>query len=70
MGRRARHRPSARARVTVPAKATHRQTRQYNRRLVLRTLYDHSPVSRAEVARLTGLTRTTVSDVAIKVGKG
>jgi predicted NBD/HSP70 family sugar kinase len=49
--------------VTVPAKATHRQTRQYNRRLVLRTLYDYGPVSRAEVARLTGLTRTTVSDV-------
>ena len=49
--------------MTVPAKATHRQTRQYNRRLVLRTLYDYGPVSRAEVARLTGLTRTTVSDV-------
>jgi N-acetylglucosamine repressor len=49
--------------LNVPAKATHRQTRQYNRRLVLRTLYDYGPVSRAEVARLTGLTRTTVSDV-------
>lgn len=49
--------------MTVPAKATHRQTRQYNRRLVLRTLYDYGPISRAEVARLTGLTRTTVSDV-------
>ena len=47
----------------VPAKATHRQTRQHNSRLVLRTLYDFGPVSRAEVARLTGLTRTTVSDV-------
>jgi N-acetylglucosamine repressor len=49
--------------LNVPAKATHRQTRLYNRRLVLRTLYDYGPVSRAEVARLTGLTRTTVSDV-------
>jgi predicted NBD/HSP70 family sugar kinase len=49
--------------MNVPAKATHRQTRQYNRRLVLRTLYDFGPVSRAEIARLTGLTRTTVSDV-------
>ena len=56
--------------MTVPARATHRQARQYNRRLVLRTLYDYGPVSRAEVARLTGLTRTTVSVVAIKVGKG
>ncbi len=49
--------------MTVPAKATHRQTRQYNRRLVLRTLYDYGPISRADVARQTGLTRTTVSDV-------
>ncbi len=49
--------------MNVPAKATHRQTRQYNRRLVLRTLYDYGPVSRAEVARLTGLAHTTVSDV-------
>ena len=32
-------------------------------RLVLRALYDQSPISRAEVARRTGLTRTTVSEV-------
>ncbi|MGH2454846.1 MAG: ROK family transcriptional regulator [Candidatus Limnocylindria bacterium] len=44
-------------------KATHQQTRQINNRLVLRTIFDGSPVSRAEVARLTDLTRTTVSDV-------
>ena len=49
--------------MNVPAKATHRQTREHNHRLVLRTLYDYGPVSRAEIARLTGLTRTTVSDV-------
>ncbi len=49
--------------MNVPGKATHGQTRQHNRRLVLRTLYDFGPISRAEVARLTGLTRTTVSDV-------
>jgi predicted NBD/HSP70 family sugar kinase len=30
---------------------------------VLRTVYDFGPISRAEVARSTGLTRTTVSDV-------
>ncbi len=47
----------------VPGKATHGQTRLHNRRLVLRTLYDFGPISRAEVARRTGLTRTTVSDV-------
>jgi len=65
--------------VNVPAKATHRQTRQHNQRLVLRTLYDFGPTSRAEVSRLTGLTRTTVSDVvagliadgvALEVGRG
>jgi N-acetylglucosamine repressor len=44
-------------------KATHRQTRAHNQGLVLRTLFDHGPVSRAEVARLTGLTRTTVSEL-------
>jgi predicted NBD/HSP70 family sugar kinase len=49
--------------VALPAKATHQQTRAHNQGLVLRTLFDHGPVSRAEVARRTGLTRTTVSDV-------
>ena len=32
-------------------------------RLVVRTIYDHGPISRADVARRTGLTRTSVSDV-------
>lgn len=45
------------------AKATHRQTRQTNERLVLRTVYEGGPLSRADVARATGLTRTTVSDL-------
>jgi len=44
-------------------KATHQETRAHNSRLVMGTIYDRGPVSRAEVARLTGLTRTTVSDV-------
>jgi predicted NBD/HSP70 family sugar kinase len=44
-------------------KATHQQTRQHNRDLVLRTLFSHESVSRAEIARITNLTRTTVSDV-------
>jgi predicted NBD/HSP70 family sugar kinase len=61
------------------AKATHGQTRAHNQGLVLRTLYDHGPVSRADVARLTGLTRTTVSQLvgefvsdglASEVGRG
>ena len=51
--------------MTLPGKATHQQTRGFNRGLVLRTLYDYGPVSRAEVARLTGLTRTTVSELVV-----
>jgi predicted NBD/HSP70 family sugar kinase len=49
--------------VQVPTKATHQQTREFNERLILRTLYDYGPISRAEIARRTHLTRTTVSDV-------
>jgi N-acetylglucosamine repressor len=44
-------------------KATHQQTKQHNRDLVLRTLFSHEAISRAEIARITNLTRTTVSDV-------
>ena len=44
-------------------KATHQETRAHNSRLVLGTIYDRGPISRAAVARATGLTRTTVSDV-------
>jgi len=46
-----------------PIKATLRETREHNERLVLATIYDAGRISRADVARLTGLTRTTVSDV-------
>jgi predicted NBD/HSP70 family sugar kinase len=49
--------------MRLPGKATHRQTREHNHRLVLRVVYEFGPISRAEVARSTGLTRTTVSDV-------
>jgi predicted NBD/HSP70 family sugar kinase len=44
-------------------KATHQQTKQHNRDLVLRTIFASESISRAEVARVTHLTRTTVSDV-------
>jgi N-acetylglucosamine repressor len=44
-------------------KATHQLTRRSNERLVLRTVFEQGPLSRADVARATGLTRTTVSDV-------
>ena len=44
-------------------KATREQTRRHNSRLVLKTIYDQGQVSRADIARLTQLTRTTVSSV-------
>jgi N-acetylglucosamine repressor len=47
----------------TPKKATHQQTKQHNRDLVLRTIFANESISRAEVARVTHLTRTTVSDV-------
>jgi predicted NBD/HSP70 family sugar kinase len=45
----------------LPEKATHKRTRTFNQQLVLRAIYDRTAVSRAEIARLTGLTRTSVS---------
>ena len=53
---------SARATV-LPEKATHQQMRTFNQQLVLRALHDRSPLSRADLARLTGLTRTSVGDL-------
>ena len=46
-----------------PGKATHQQTKQHNRDLVLKTIFDHESISRAEIARVTKLTRATVSDM-------
>jgi len=46
-----------------PKKATHQQTKQHNRDLVLKTIIDHESISRADIARLTKLTRATVSDM-------
>jgi N-acetylglucosamine repressor len=47
--------------ASLPERATHQQTRAFNQQLVLRSIYDRNAVSRAEVARVTGLTRTSVS---------
>ena len=49
--------------TVLPEKATHQQTRTFNQQLVLRALHDQSRLSRADLARLTGLTRTTVGDL-------
>ena len=42
-------------------KATPQQIKAYNTRLVLKTIFDRDRISRADVARATGLTRPTVS---------
>jgi N-acetylglucosamine repressor len=47
----------------VLAKATHQQTRDHNTQLVFRAIYDNGRLSRADLARRTQLTRTTVSTV-------
>lgn len=49
--------------MTTLEKATHQQTRAYNSQLVLRTVYDRSTISRSDISRVTGLTRTSVSDL-------
>lgn len=55
------------ARTEFPAKATHAQTRAHNAGLVLRAIYDRGPISRAEIARLTGLTRTSVGELVAEL---
>jgi len=47
-------------------KSTQEESRIHNSRLVLSTIYNRGETSRVEVSRLTGLTRTTVSEI---VGK-
>ncbi|MBK8904342.1 MAG: ROK family transcriptional regulator [Anaerolineaceae bacterium] len=44
-------------------KATRQYTKQHNARLVLKTIYEAGNISRADLARLTGLTRATVSNI-------
>ncbi len=53
--------------ATLPEKATHQQTRTFNQQLVLRAIYDRSATSRAEISRITGLTRTSVSNLVAEL---
>lgn len=47
-------------------KSTQEDTKINNRRLILHTIYEGYEISRVDVSRQTGLTRTTVSDVVSK----
>lgn len=44
-------------------KVTNKEQKKHNKTLILKTIYEQSPLSRADVSRGTGLTRTTVSDL-------
>jgi N-acetylglucosamine repressor len=48
-------------------KATRQQTKRHNLRLVMRTIYNDGGISRADIARVTGLTRPTVSRIVAKL---
>lgn len=50
-------------------KATRQQTKAHNSHLVLKTIYHQGQVSRAGIARLTHLTRTTVSEIVAELMK-
>ena len=47
-------------------KATRQHTKTHNSQLVLKTIFQQGPISRADIARETQLTRTTVSDIVTK----
>ncbi|HZW03418.1 MAG TPA: ROK family transcriptional regulator [Anaerolineaceae bacterium] len=52
---------------SLPPKATHQQTKTYNQQLVFKAIYDQGEISRADLARLTGLTRVTVSEIVAEL---
>ncbi|GAA1315241.1 ROK family transcriptional regulator [Leucobacter albus] len=53
--------------LRVAAKATPGDTKQHNRTLVLQTLYVSGPLSRADIARATQLTKVTVSGLVAEL---
>jgi len=48
-------------------KATRKQTKKHNQRLVLKTIYDRGEISRAGIAKVTDLTRPTVSTIVAEL---
>lgn len=49
--------------MNTTKKATKSQTKEHNKRLVLQTLYEREEISRAGLARMTRLTRPTISSI-------
>ena len=50
-------------------KANSQQTKVHNRLLILKTIYNNARISRADIARVTGLNRATVSDAVAELIK-
>jgi predicted NBD/HSP70 family sugar kinase len=48
-------------------KATREQTKAHNKNLVLNAIYAHCEISRADLARITHLTRSTVSEIVTEL---
>ncbi len=55
------------AQLRVTTKALPEHNRQHNRSLLLQTLFHDGPMSRADLARVSGLTRVTVSDLVAEL---
>ncbi|HMR63084.1 MAG TPA: ROK family transcriptional regulator [Anaerolineae bacterium] len=53
--------------VSPLQKATRHQTKNHNKRLTLKTIYERVELSRADIARATGLTRPTVSSAVAEL---
>jgi glucokinase-like ROK family protein len=53
--------------IATAQKATREQTKIHNRQLILKTIYNRDQISRADIARLTHLTRTTVSSLVAEL---
>lgn len=49
--------------LSFSEKVTRNQTKQHNQSLILKVIYDAGEISRADIARATGFTRATVSNV-------
>src|SRR4030042_6893861 len=50
-------------------KANSQQAKAHNRLLILKTIYNNAKISRADIARATGLNRATVSDAVSELMK-
>jgi len=50
-------------------KANSQQAKAHNRLLILKTIYNNAKISRADIARVTGLNRATVSDAVTELMK-